>query len=309
MPDLSPLEQFNRDLETLRRDAASLRQKASLPDVRSDIEDIERSLGEFPGRIAGLRARGYVLADQMDGVTKELSQRWWQARPMVQQHLSTETFSIEADLRSIEAQVTQLGYLGSHPTRGGPALTQAQVAAKALEAKIDTIVRGLRAGYERLHTDLKRFDSLLDQVDWMLKQVTEASFPLANGEGAIRAVKAVWVKSEKEAKDDPAGVLYLTTQRLIFEQKQDVVTKKVLFITTEKQRVQRLLLEVPLERISGAEGKKMGLMGHEDHLGVMLSPADPVEVARFHIDGQDCNLWQSQVTQARRGEWASLALA
>ncbi|MHB0876968.1 MAG: hypothetical protein ACYC5O_13095 [Anaerolineae bacterium] len=309
MPDPSAVEQFNRDLETLRHDAASLRSKIALGNVRADMDNIERQSGGFPGRIADLRARGYVLADQLDVAARELGQRWWQARPLVQQRLITDTYSLEADMRSIEAQVAQLAYFGSDPVRGGPALAQAQIAAKGLEAKIDTIERGLRSGYEPVSSDLQRFDSLLDQVDWMLKQVAEASFPLAKGESAIRAVKAVWVKGEKEAKDDPRGVLFLTTQRLVFEQKQDVATKKVLFITTEKQRVQRVQLEVPLDRVSNAEGKKMGLMGHEDHFGVMLDPGSPVSVARFHIDGQDCYLWQSQVMQARRGEWASLALA
>jgi hypothetical protein len=308
MPDASAVEQYNQDLETLRRDASSLRSKIALGNVRSDMEQIERNCGALPGRVADLRTRGYLLADQLDAAARELAQRWWQARPLVQQRITGDSYSLEADMRAIEAQVSQLGYFGSDPVRGRPALTQVQIAAKGLEAKVDTTERGLRAGYEPLSADLNRFDSLLDQVDWMLKQVAEASFPLAQGESAIRAAKAVWVKGEKEAKDDPRGVLYLTTQRLVFEQKQDVATKKVLFITTEKQRVQRLQLEVPLSNVTSAEGKKAGLMGHEDHFGVLVGAGGPVPVARFHLDGQDCYVWQAQVMQARRGELAALAL-
>ena len=39
-------------------------------------------------------------------------------------------------------------------------------------------------------------------------------------------VKAVWTKDGKEDKSDPEGTLYLTDQRLLFEQKEEVATKK-----------------------------------------------------------------------------------
>lgn len=309
MPDTASLDQFNRDLEALRREATSLREKARLTDVRSELDEIERLVGEMPGRIATARNGHYLLADEMERVSRDMQQRWWQTRSTVQQRMTQEVFSLEADLRSVEAQVEQLVHRAQHPASAAGLLAQAQAAAKGLAAKADTIERGLRSVYEPLQNEVRRFEALLDQVEWMMQQLAEASFALAPGESPIRAVKAVWAQGDKEDKNDPRGILYLTTQRLIFEQKQDVATKKVLFITTEKQRVQKLLIDVPLERISNAEGKKMGFMGHEDHFGVVLSPADPIEVARFHIDGQDCMLWQTQVMQARRGDLAALALA
>ena len=45
------------------------------------------------------------------------------------------------------------------------------------------------------------------------------------------AVRATW---QKGGEDNPQGILYLTDQRLLFEQKQEIGAKKVLFITTEK---------------------------------------------------------------------------
>ena len=53
-------------------------------------------------------------------------------------------------------------------------------------------------------------------------------------------------------KDGVGGVLFLTDQRLLFEQKEEVVTKKVLFIATEKQKVQALAWEIPVANIATA---------------------------------------------------------
>jgi hypothetical protein len=64
-------------------------------------------------------------------------------------------------------------------------------------------------------------------------------------EAAVFAVGVVSLQGSKGSPDDPKGILYLTDQRLIFEQKQEIATKKFLFITTEKQKVQKLVFEVP----------------------------------------------------------------
>jgi hypothetical protein len=136
-------------------------------------------------------------------------------------------------------------------------------------------------------------------VEWAFKQVAEATFQLLPTEAAIMAVKATWVKGEKEDNDDPQGILYLTDQRLLFEQKQELATKKVLFITTQKEKVQKLLLEVPVALVTNVKATKRGFLSHEDHIELSFSPEAAVETAHFHIDGQDCNLWQALIGRAK----------
>jgi hypothetical protein len=113
------------------------------------------------------------------------------------------------------------------------------------------------------------------------------------------AVKAKW---DRDGKDDPKGILYLTDQRMAFERKEDVATKKVLFITTEKEKVQEAMLVVPLTDMTEVTASKKGLMGHEDHLDFEFTSAAPVRKAHFHIDGQDCNQWQAAIGRVKSGE-------
>ena len=117
------------------------------------------------------------------------------------------------------------------------------------------------------------------------------------------AVPAVWCRQGKQAKDDPEGVLLLTDQRLLFEQKQEVVTKKVLFVATAKQKVQKLLVDTPIGKTDSVNGTKQGLMGHEDHIDVTFVSGAPLRSAHFHINGQDCNLWQGLIGRAKAGDF------
>jgi len=111
-------------------------------------------------------------------------------------------------------------------------------------------------------------------------------------------VKAVWCKTGKEQKGDPAGILYLTDQRFLFEEKEEVATKKVLFIATEKEKRQVLQLEAPVALVDKVEISKQGLLKNEDHVEVHLSTGAPVAIADFHIWKENTS-WQALINRAK----------
>jgi hypothetical protein len=100
------------------------------------------------------------------------------------------------------------------------------------------------------------------------------------------------------------GVLLLTDMRLIFEQKEEVATKKVLFITTEKQKVQQLAWEVPVAYVDKATGSKRGFMNKDDFLTLELSPEAPFRGTELHLKGETGEAWQAHITRVKSGEIA-----
>jgi hypothetical protein len=116
------------------------------------------------------------------------------------------------------------------------------------------------------------------------------------------------------------GVLILTDQRLLFEQKEEVATKKVLFFTTEKQKVQALAWEVPVVQIDKAVGSKRGLMNKDDFLTVTLQSGSglkagqeqvlydemgrPLATAELHLKGETGEAWQGFIGRVKSGEIA-----
>ena len=132
--------------------------------------------------------------------------------------------------------------------------------------------------------------------------MSEASFQLLAAESAIMAVKAVWAKEGKQTKQDPEGVLYLTDQRLLFEQKEKVATKKVLFVATEKKLVQDLLWEVPVVLVQEAKSRKEGFLNKDDYLELTLDSRAAMDKVHLHIwqRGDD---WVALVNRARAADF------
>jgi hypothetical protein len=173
-----------------------------------------------------------------------------------------------------------------------------QSAVSQLESKVSAAERTITGMYDQFDRQVSEFIKHMDQVEYMLTQLAEATFRLLPTEGGIMAVKAVWCKTGKEQKGDPEGVLYLTDQRLIFEQKEEIVTKKVLFVATAKQKVQVLQLEAPVALAEGVQTSKAGLLKNEDHIEIRFASGAPVQSAHFHI-WQDCAAWQGLINRAK----------
>ncbi|MBC7260782.1 MAG: hypothetical protein H5T63_02100 [Chloroflexi bacterium] len=281
----------------------TLHPKVRLTDLRDAVEDLQTNIANLPNKVRDLRSRGYPFGKDWESRAADLAQQWASLQPRVSAQIEQQAMALELALRPIEEQFRRLVALQTTSQEAQLQIGQIKAALSSLESKISAAQGQIRGMYDALERQVGEFHRHLQRVDWALKQLAEASFPLLAAEAGIMAVKATWVKGEKEDKSDPQGVLYLTDQRLVFEQKQEIAIKKVLFITKEKERVQKLLFEVPLAWIESVQASKRGLLGHEDHLDFTFTSDASAQAAHFHIDGQDCHMWQGLVGRAKAGEF------
>ncbi|MBC7232293.1 MAG: hypothetical protein H5T68_03505 [Chloroflexi bacterium] len=303
MSTTEPIEQLKRDIDAIGRAVNALHAKVRLGDLRDAVEDLHTDIANLPNKVRDLRTRGYPFEKGLEERASDFAQQWASLRPMVLAQIEQQAMALEFGLRPIEDQFRRLVALSAVPQEAQFQITQIKAALSSLESKVSATQNQIRGMYDALERQVREFHTHLQRVDWMLKQLAEATFPLLPTEAGIMAVKATWVKGEKEDKSDPQGILYLTDQRLLFEQKQEIATKKMLFITREKEKVQKLLLEVPLDLIETVKASKRGFLGHEDHIEFTFAPDAPTMTAHFHIDGQDCNAWQGLVGRAKAKEF------
>jgi hypothetical protein len=201
-------------------------------------------------------------------------------------------------LRPIEMQMPQLASAASNPATARGLLTSLQSAVDQLESKITAAERAVNGMYDQFNNQVYAATKHLDDIEYLVTQLAEASFQLLPTEGGIAAVKAVWCKTGKEQKDDPEGVLYLTDQRIIFEQKEEIATKKVFFVVTEKKKVQGLQLEAPVALVEKVDTSKQGMLKNEDHIEIRFASGAPVQMAHFHI-WQDNATWMAHINRAK----------
>lgn len=303
MTTLEPLEQLRRDISSVQSSMNSLQSDVRLASVRNVVEDVQTNIGTLPQKIRDLRARGYVHEKALETNATDLAQQWAALQPSILTQIERQAFMLQMDLRPLENQLQMLIARATDPNGAAPLVAQLKASITNMEGKVRAAGSSITGMYDALQGQVQQVRNHLGEADWMLTQLAEASFPLLATEAGIMAVKAVLVQGGKEDAADPKGVLFLTDQRLLFEQKQEVATKKVLFITTEKQKVQKLALEVPLGMIESVKATKQGFLGHEDHLDLDLASGASVPSAHLHIDGQDCNRWQGLIGRAKAGDF------
>lgn len=299
MSSQDPVKALKREIDSVQSSINSLHSKVRLSDVRDGVEDLQTRIANLPAKIKDLRARGYPFEKGLESQADNFAAQWATLRARVLAEIDRQALGLERALAPVEEDFRRLAARASAPSVAQPMVRPIQSAVSTLESKVSAASSSIRGMYDGLQGQVQEMFNHLQQVDWTLKQISEATFQLLPTEAGIMAVKATWVKGEKEAKDDAQGILYLTDQRLLFEQKQEMATKKVLFITTQREKVQQLLLEVPVALVTNVKATKQGFLGHEDHIELTFSPDATVGAAHFHIDGQDSNRWQGLIGRAK----------
>jgi hypothetical protein len=183
-----------------------------------------------------------------------------------------------------------------------PRAEKLKTEVENLEGRIEAVEDNIRGAYDQFQSDVNKLEYHLGRVEWMITELSEATFQLLAAESGIMAVKAVWAREGKQTKEDPEGVLYLTDQRLIFEQKEKIATKKVLFVATEKKLVQETLWEVPVVLIEEVKSSKEGFLNKDDYLELLLDSRASMDKIHLHIwqRGDD---WVALVNRAKAGDF------
>lgn len=262
----------------------SLRDKLSFKDASGAVDDIERVLNALPGMLTELRSGGYVYKTFFENNLNTLAEQWRRQRPLVTNEISNRQRALSGEMGSIQT-------LHAQHVPAGSTLAN-------LESKVDTAEHNLASMYQGIQDAVNAYEAKVKDALWTVNQLKNATFTLQAGEAAFEAVPANWKKPGDS--DGVEGVLFLTDRRLIFEQREEVATKKVLFITTAKQKLQSVQWEIPVSTITGATASKRGFMNKDDFLTITLS-FGPFQTTDLHLRGESGETWRTLIEQVRSG--------
>jgi hypothetical protein len=293
----NPVQEISEEISALQTRVNALQGSVQLTRSRGAVEQIQETVNGMAPRILSLRTRGYVFEKDLEAQAQNFASSWALMVPNLQAQINMQSSVLAGTLRPIEMQMPQLAAMSGNPAARG-LLATLQSAVGQLESKLTAEEQTIDGMVNQFNNQVNTATRHLEEIEFLLTQLAEASFQLLPTEAGIAAVKAAWFKSGKEQKGDPQGVLYLTDQRLIFEQKEEIATKKVLFVVTEKQKVQGLQLQAPVALADKVETTKQGLLKNEDHLEIHFGNGAPVGMAHFHI-WQEAAAWQMLVNRAK----------
>jgi predicted nuclease with TOPRIM domain len=294
----SAADQIKRDIDAVRRDLTELIRKVNFTSLRDETSDLDTKIANFPMRIQKVRERKYAFNKMLESQALEYQKQWSAKRGQIQNQISIQSNSLQSQLRPLESKVAALS-LGSTPAMTIKTITN---EVNSFETRVSSAESSLRELYDSLKQEFGKSSRQVDLIEKALDLSEAASFGFLPGECIYMTTKAVWTRDSREDKEDPEGILFLTDQRLLFEQHQEVAKKKVLFVTTEREKVQKLQFETPVVVIDSIKATKQGMFKNEDWLEFQLPSGSFAREVKLHLDGGDCNQWQQMLNRIKSGE-------
>ena len=282
-------------VDALQSSIDELGTRADMSEVRSDIANLDANLNHAVSLLESAREKGYRYQGDLEDIAYDAMSRWQAVRNDVEASLEKQARMADSYFSPVNRQVGLLNEVIGNAVKADSIIADVELEIRQALDSVRDAESAIEAIYDEIEKHASQLTIRLTRIHWALTQLSEASFDAIADEDLYMAVKARW---DQEGKDDPEGVLFLTNKRLIFEQKEKIATKKVLFVATAKELVQKVLGAQPLSEIKNVKAESKGVFGHQDFLVVDFGK----QTVPFHLDGQDSKDWAEYVRNAKSGK-------
>lgn len=289
------LQSAIRMLETKER---GVQQRAQLSTIRSEIGRIDGAFVDIPLKIGEANKRGFVFTKDMDDALALVEDEWLSGlQNAVDTDFDSGLQKLTHSAKSLDRTMTQL----SRPNK--LMVDRAESELEQLGSLISTTEQDIRGRYSTILSTINEIYDDLEEANTALDLLHDSEIELRGNEAIVLVGEAEW---EIDGEDEgPDGYLYLTDQRLLFEQKEEVAAKKFLFITTKTSEIQKLLVDVEIRHLDSIEHtdekrRTLQIWGDEI-LSITLSGQADLSRLRFHIKDREADEWKETLQYVLSG--------
>lgn len=284
-------------LQGLQSEFDNLQDDIMLASVYDDMGRVEGTLMGLTSDLEALRMQNYVFGSFLENKISVLADKWEQVSEGVDDEVNRLSDDLAGEADESE-RFLRLALGGNRAMVG-----RAEASVRSLTSKASSARQAVASRYGDVAQNIQGTREQLDQIKWAFEQANEACFDFLQGEALVAASKAKLLK-ERGSDEGMEGVLYLTDGRLLFEQKEKVVTRKILFITTASEQVQECKLTAlvgSVEKVEAEDARK--LLSSRDLLHLQFAREAPVDAASFQLlDGAKNEAWVQLINRVRVGE-------
>ncbi len=297
--DAKPLDEvqaaeFESTKSALRRRYDSLIRAVRLTSVQNDLARLSQVTAALPQKVQALRDRGYAYRAYFENKVQVLQEQWDAVDEELKAYQDEEAATLEEALQPISDLFADLAAHGA--TQGGQALlAQIEQLVNELETRVDAANDEVEGMYNALRREIDQMERQIKEVEKWLELAEEAEISFAPNESLYMAAKAEW----DDGADKPEGFLFLTDQRLIFQQNEKVGGR----FGFGGKRVAEVLWEIPVTSVEAIEAEKKGLLGGKDMLNMQLGSGAPFAALTVEVKGsEDCREWARHIRRMASGE-------
>ena len=267
-----------------------------LSDISNKVTEVESDVAELDDYIKEVRQMGYVFSGDWEEKAASANSLWPQEKRNARRVIDQQS-------QLLRQSADEIDKLVHRAERSHNLLDDLERKINSFESQVSAAEQKVEQSFQRTSDQIGGIYGQIEWVKFLLENLHDASFKLYPDENGVAACKAKWMSK----KGEPEGILYLTDQRLIYEQLEEVATKKVLFVTTEKEIVRELAWEAPVGAIdkSSAEDKG-GFVGFGVKelltLNFNRDAKDvPDEITMRFLDYADNEMWEKLIEQVKSG--------
>jgi predicted nucleic acid-binding Zn-ribbon protein len=290
-------QDLSAEISAIQYSINELQQRASFSGLEEEVAALDNNITHALNLLESARDRGYKYQADLEQIAYRAASQWQNTRDGVKASLKSQAQKADSWLNPLNGYIDRLNNSFNSGNAAG-ALAALRGEINKTLSFISSAERAIQEPYDDIEAEVYSITSRLTRIHWVLDQLDEASFKLENGEDIFNAVQARW---DQDGKDDPEGLLYLTNQHLVFERKQKVATKKVLFITTESENVQEIMFAEKVADLKVEKTHNKGLFGNQDYLDLSFTNKK-INKTSLHLNGQDNKEWAEDIKDAQSGE-------
>ncbi len=249
-----------------------IQHRLMLAEQRSAVEGAERDLGQSLQDLAMIRQKAHKFDEDLEEGLAAQEPKIKEVRELLDRHLDTVNRTLRPEFDSVMRQLESAAVSGWQLNSLASRIENGERELARIESEIQTRIRDA-------FTELSALTARARNLAWSYRQAEEASFDLGADDALVSAWEAQWLAEDQ--KSGPKGVLYLTSNQIIFEQKEKVKMKKGLF--AKKQFVQKLAFHQPLTVLAKSlDAEKRRFLGKKELLNLEFKSGEPLKVS-FHL--------------------------
>jgi hypothetical protein len=275
------------DIIALQSRVNDLQSRALLGSAKDAVEDLGNKAAALPAQLHGARAQGYVFEKALEGQATGLVEQWTKVKAGIDTEVQRQSDALTRTVQALQQQMLPVMGGSKAPESVRPAYLQVKSLAASADAQAAAAEQAIFKQYDSFQASVEALGAHLEWLNWLLAALATASFRLLETEGGVAATQANWLRPN----DGPqGGVLFITDQRLIFEEREGEFS---------------VPLEVPLTQVQSVEALAgQGANKDEQHLKVSLGAGAPAPAAEFQLVGPSAESWKITLSRAMKGDYA-----
>ncbi len=282
-------EELSAAIDAAKARYDDLVKRVQMTDIVRETTALGSKIEGLPETIDGIRSRGYKFRSYLENKIEVMAGQWDDINDRIERWLDEEAADLDDELADAEKAYRQLNRRKTESR-----LEALNGALDTLESQVKSSEEKIKAVYEALDREMSTTANQLRTVNQQLDWLEGADVKLNAGEGLFMAAEAEW----DDNRDKPDGFIFVTDQRIIFEQSE----KKGGMLGFGGKKVKEILWEVPHNQVEKVVPANEGFGGGKDMMTLKLGSGAPYAEIICEIKGGiEADYWAQQVSRAAKG--------